>query len=445
MLAVVLAAGEGTRMRPLTYKAPKVMLPVEGKPVLEHIIRACVEAEIKQLIIVTGYLEEIIKSYFGDGHHFDAQIEYASQNQQFGTAHAIAQVKDFVEQKFLVLNGDSLVSSSTIKALAHTLEDKTAVIAVKEVANPQQYGVIEVSGDEVVRIIEKPKKPLTNLANLGIYGFDPAIFDAIDMTLLSSRGEYEITDSIQLLIDQRYDVGYLNVPDMWIDIGTPWDLLNANEILLKGIGTEIDGAVEPFATIIGEVKIGEGSIVRNGSYITGPVVIGENCDIGPNCDLRPSTSIGHRVKVGHAVEVKNSIIMDDTKIGHLSYVGDSIIGRRCNFGAGTLIANLRFDEKNIKVNGVDTGRRKLGVVMGDDVNTGINRHDKRRNNDRPGFKAWYGSIGRWNVSPKIKNTVTGHCCFLNFKKALSSALSHLFDLMANYIAYGDVKHTGDSE
>ncbi len=402
MLAVVLAAGEGTRMRPLTYKAPKVMLPVEGKPVLEHIIRACVEAEIKRLIVVTGYLGEIIKSYFGDGHHFDAHIEYASQNQQFGTAHAIAQVKDFVEQKFLVLNGDSLVSPSTIKALAHTLEDRTAVIAVREVANPQQYGVIEVSGDEVVRIVEKPKKPLTNLANLGIYGFNPVIFDAIDMTLLSSRGEYEITDSIQLLIDERYDVGYLNVPDMWVDIGTPWDLLNANEILLKGIRTEIAGAVEPFATIIGEVMIGEGSIVRNGSYIIGPVVIGENCDIGPNCYVRPSTSIGHRVKVGHAVEVKNSIIMDDTKIGHLSYVGDSIIGRRCNFGAGTLIANLRFDEKNIKVNGVDTGRRKLGVVMGDDVNTGINSMINVGTMIGPDSKLGMGALADGMYPPKSK-------------------------------------------
>ncbi|HYA61463.1 MAG TPA: bifunctional sugar-1-phosphate nucleotidylyltransferase/acetyltransferase [Candidatus Acidoferrum sp.] len=372
MLAVVLAAGEGTRMRPLTHKVPKVMLPVEGKPVLEHIIKACLEAEIKQFIIVTGYHEEIIKSYFGDGHHYNAQIRYVSQNQPLGTAHAIAQARDFIEQKFLVLNGDSLVSSSTVKALAHKLMDKTIVVAIKEVAKPQYYGVIEVRGDEVVRIIEKPKEPLSNLANLGIYGFDPVIFNAIDVTVLSSRGEYEITDSIQFLIDQSYDVGYLNVRNMWIDIGTPWDLLSANEILLKGISTEIDGAVEPFATIVGDVKIGEGSIIRNGSYIVGPVIIGEYCDIGPNCYLRPSTAIGHRVKVGNAVEVKNSIIMDDTKIGHLSYVGDSVIGHRCNFGAGTLIANLRFDEKNIKVGSVDTGRRKLGVVMGDDVHTGIN-------------------------------------------------------------------------
>ncbi len=372
MLAVILAAGEGRRMRPLTHNVPKVMLPVEGKPILEHIISACSEAEIKHVVIVIGYYGDVIRSYFGDGHHFDTEIEYARQKKQLGTADAIAQVKDFVDQKFLVLNGDSLVSSTIIKALANKLEDKTTVIAVKEVNKPQQYGVIEVKGDKVVRIVEKPKKPVTKLANLGIYGFDPVIFDAIDITLLSSRGEYEITDSIQILVDQNHHVGYLDVQEMWIDIGTPWDLLNANEILLNGISTEIEGTVESFATITGEVKIGEGSVVRNGSYITGPVVIGECCEIGPNCYIRPSTSIGHRVKIGNAVEVKNSIVMDDTKIGHLSYVGDSVIGRRCNFGAGTVVANLRFDEKNIKVGGVDTERRKLGVIMGDDVYTGIN-------------------------------------------------------------------------
>ncbi len=372
MLAVILAAGRGTRMGPLTHNIPKVMLPVEGKPILEHIINACLEAEIKHVVVVIGYHGEVVRSYFGDGLHFDTEIEYAWQEKQLGTADAIAQAKDFVDQKFLVLNGDSLVSPTIIKDLAKKIEDKATVIAVKEVRNPQQYGVIEVNDDRVVKIVEKPKKPVSKLANLGIYGFDPIIFDAIEETLLSSRGEYEITDSIQILVDQRHSIGYLNVQEMWTDIGTPWDLLNANEILLNGISTEIKGTVEPLATLIGEVRIGQGSVVRNGSYIIGPVVIGDSCEIGPNCYVRPSTSIGHRVKIGNAVEVKNSIVMDDTKIGHLSYVGDSIIGRRCNFGAGTLVANLRFDEKNVKVGGIDTERRKLGVVMGDDVHTGIN-------------------------------------------------------------------------
>ncbi len=134
--------------------------------------------------------------------------------------------------------------------------------------------------------------------------------------------------------------------------------------------------VEPNATIKGEVTIGKGTIIRNGSYIEGPVVIGENCDIGPNCYIRSSTAIGNHARVGNAVEIKNTIIMEGTHVGHLSYVGDSVIGRRCNFGAGTKVANLRHDGKNIKVKIkskiIDSGRRKLGVIMGDDVHTGIN-------------------------------------------------------------------------
>ncbi len=164
--------------------------------------------------------------------------------------------------------------------------------------------------------------------------------------------------------------------DTWIDIGRPWNLLDANEYLLTNNDSEIAGVVEPYATLNGSIRVGKGTIIRNGSYITGPVIIGDNCDIGPNCFIRPGTSIGDNVRIGNAVEVKNSIVMGGTNIGHLSYVGDSVIGCGCNLGAGTKIANLRHDGRNIcavvKGEPVDTGRRKLGVVMGDGVHTGIN-------------------------------------------------------------------------
>ncbi|MDD3873696.1 MAG: glucose-1-phosphate thymidylyltransferase, partial [Methanosarcina sp.] len=154
------------------------------------------------------------------------------------------------------------------------------------------------------------------------------------------------------------------------------DLLRANEYLLKSLKRNCEGTVEPNATIKGEVLIGKGTLIRNGSYIEGPVIIGENCDIGPNCFIRPSTAIGNHVRIGNAVEIKNTIIMENTHVGHLSYAGDSIIGRGCNFGAGTKVANLPHDGKNIKVmmkgRILDSGRRKLGVIMGDDVHTGIN-------------------------------------------------------------------------
>ncbi|WP_292390153.1 bifunctional sugar-1-phosphate nucleotidylyltransferase/acetyltransferase [Methanosarcina sp. UBA5] len=374
MKAVVLVAGKGTRMEPLTSGCPKVMLQVANKPILEHILNSAIGAGIQGFIFITGYLEKQIKEYFGDGSKWGVSIEYVQQKEQLGTANAIGCAKGYVDGAFLVLNGDMLIEQEDLKALVSRTEE--AVICVKEVENPSDFGVLETDSSRVIRIIEKPKNPPTNLANAGIYLFRDSIFDFIDRTQTSVRNEFEITDSIQMLIDSGAAVGYSSLEGRWIDIGYPWDLLKANEYLLKGLESSCEGTVELNATIKGEVVIGKDTLVRNGSYIEGPVIIGENCDIGPNCFIRPSTAIGNHVRVGNAVEIKNSIIMEGTHVGHLSYVGDSIIGHRCNFGAGTKVANLRHDGKNIKVmvksRIIDSGRRKLGVIMGDDVHTGIN-------------------------------------------------------------------------
>lgn len=374
MKAVVLVAGKGTRMEPLTSDCPKVMLQVANKPILEHILNAAVEAGIEGFVFITGYLEEQIKAHFGDGSKWGVSVEYVQQKEQLGTANAIGYARGHVEGAFIVLNGDMLIGQEDLKSLLSRTEE--AVICVKEVENPSDFGVLETENNKVVRIIEKPKNPPTNLANAGIYLFRESMFDFIDKTQLSVRKELEITDSIQMLIDSGAPVGYSPLGGRWIDIGYPWDLLKANEHLLKDLKGSCEGTVEPNATIKGEVAIGKGTLIRNGSYIEGPVVIGENCDIGPNCFIRPSTAIGNRVRIGNAVELKNTIVMEGTHVGHLSYVGDSVIGRRCNFGAGTKVANLRHDGKNIKVmlksRILDSGRRKLGVIMGDDVHTGIN-------------------------------------------------------------------------
>ena len=374
MKAVVLVAGKGTRMEPLTSGCPKVMLQVANKPILEHILNSAIEAGIEGFVFITGYLEEQIREYFGDGNKWGVSIEYVRQKEQLGTANAIGCAKGYVEGAFLVLNGDMLIGQEDLKLLLSRPEE--AVICVKEVENPSDFGVLETENNKVVRIIEKPENPPTNLANAGIYLFRESIFDFIDRTRASIRNELEITDSIQMLIDSQATVGYSLLEGGWIDVGYPWDLLKANEYLLKGLEGSCEGTVEPNATIKGQVEIGKGTLIRNGSYIEGPVIIGENCDIGPNCYIRPSTAIGNNARIGNAVEIKNTIIMENTHVGHLSYVGDSVIGRRCNFGAGTKVANLRHDGKNIKVmikdKILDSGRRKLGVIMGDDVHTGIN-------------------------------------------------------------------------
>ncbi len=374
MKAVILAAGQGTRMGPLTRNRPKVMLPVANMPLLSHVILSARDAGIREFVLVVGFGQEIIKRYFGDGSSLDVSIEYAHQKEQLGTADAVRSAKGFVKDRFLMLNGDIIVSPLHIRNMVKQSRD--VVMTARCVDNPSEFGVLEVEDNRVLRIIEKPEKPSTNLANAGIYVFPLAIFDAINKTKLSARKEYEITESLQLLIDEGMDVGFLTISGNWLDIGRPWDLLDANEHFLSGQKPEIKGEIEPLATLKGNVSVAEGTIVRNGAYIVGPVIIGRNCDIGPNCYIRPATSIGDDVRIGNAVEIKNSIIMNGTHIGHLSYVGDSIIGERCNFGAGTKVANLRHDGRTIRVRLkgklTDSGRRKLGTIMGDDVHTGIN-------------------------------------------------------------------------
>lgn len=371
--AVILAAGEGTRMRPLTHTRPKVMLPIANRPILEHVIEEAKEADITRLVIVVGYKADMIREYFGDGSRFGVDIEYVEQHEQLGTAHAIDTAINHVDRRFLALNGDILLEPGCLEELLNV--DGDAVMTVKKVARPEEFGVIETQGDRVRRIREKPDDPKPSLANSGIYVFEPGVFDYIGRTKRSPRGEYEITDTLQMMIDDGLDVRY-HVVDRWLDIGRPWDLLTGNEMILEDLVGESYGDVEPGVTIRGEVCIGAGTQIRSGAYIEGPTIIGEACDIGPNCYIRGRTAIGDNVRIGHAVEIKNSIIMNCTRIGHLSYVGDSVVGEDCNFGAGTVVANLRHDNRTIRlmVKGEleDSGRRKLGVIMGDQVKTGIN-------------------------------------------------------------------------
>jgi bifunctional UDP-N-acetylglucosamine pyrophosphorylase/glucosamine-1-phosphate N-acetyltransferase len=236
------------------------------------------------------------------------------------------------------------------------------------------FGVVELEGDLIQGIEEKPARPRSNLINAGVYVFQPAVFDAISRTRKSPRGEYEITDTLKILMKKK--VYGFPLPGDWIDVGRPWDLLEANAILMKDMRSKSAGKVDMNVVIEGAVRIGKGSRVRSGTTILGPVVIGNDCTIGPNSFLRGSSYIGNGCKVGASSEVKNSIVMDETHIPHHNYVGDSIIGERCNLGSGTKIANLRLDEGTIWVHvrgkKVDTGLRKLGAIIGDDVKTGIN-------------------------------------------------------------------------
>ncbi|MBM4250144.1 MAG: glucose-1-phosphate thymidylyltransferase [Euryarchaeota archaeon] len=377
MKALVLAAGEGTRMRPLTANIPKPLLLTAGKPFLQHTFEALSGAGIDEVLVLAGWMEDRLRDRFRDGSGLGIRIRYLEQKERRGTAHAIGIASGSLGEPFLCVNGDIVVTAGTIRAVVSFHESRRGnIITAVEVPNPREYGVISVGPDGLVTAIdEKPERPPGNLANAGLYLFDPEIFPAIAQTPPSPRGEFEITDTLRMLAAQKRVSAFVSKAP-WADVGRPWDLLRANALLLQGLRAEVLGEIEPQSTLRGPVAVGKGTVVRNGSYIVGPVSIGRDCEIGPNCHIRPATTIGNGCKVGAGVELKNSIVMDRSHVPHLNYVGDSIIGEGCNLGAGTKVANLRLDEKNVRctVRGekVDTGQRKLGVIMGDNVKTGIN-------------------------------------------------------------------------
>jgi bifunctional UDP-N-acetylglucosamine pyrophosphorylase/glucosamine-1-phosphate N-acetyltransferase len=369
MKCVVLAAGEGKRIHPLTFTKPKVMLPIANKPILEWNILNAIKAGIKEFVFVVSYKSEMVRNYFGNGEKWEIKIDYVNQGEALGTAHAIATVEEFVDN-FIVLCGDTIFGKDDI---INITQNNNSLGLVK-VENAEEYGIVETKGKKVIKIYEKMDEPFSNVINAGIYHFNKKIFDYIKKTKKSQRGEYEITDSINMILnDINFESIFLK---KWKDVVYPWHLLDANEEILKNIKNKTDGTIEKNSTIKGDVSIGKNSIIMNGSYIDGPVIIGENCKIGPNCYIRPYTAIGDNCHIGNACDVKNSVIMNGSKIPHQNYIGDSIIGENCNLGAGSKVANLRLDKSYIKVvlngNILDTKRRKLGVIMGDNVQTGIN-------------------------------------------------------------------------
>ncbi|MFH0847494.1 MAG: bifunctional sugar-1-phosphate nucleotidylyltransferase/acetyltransferase [Chloroflexota bacterium] len=367
MKAIILAAGEGSRMRPLTCIRPKVMLPVAGKPIIEHLVLQAIKAGVKEFIFVVGYHDEAIRGYFKSGEKWGINIDYLTQYRQLGTADALKAVRD-AKANFLMMNGDAVIHYDDIRSLSRK---RTNTMTLYEVVDASGLGVVTVQGNKVTRIYEKVAKPPSHLANAGLYLFTPDILEAINKTSPSPRGEYELTDSIQIMIDEGTPVTYRKA-SYWLDLSYPWDLLTANEALLNELKPEKLGKIEAGVSIIEPVAIGKGTQIRSGTYIIGPVVIGEDCEIGPNCYIRPATSIGNSCHIGASCEVKNSIIMAKTNVPHLNYVGDSVIGENVNLGAGTKLANLRLDEAEIRVGGLATKRRKLGAIIGDGVKTGIN-------------------------------------------------------------------------
>jgi len=367
--ALILAAGKGTRMWPLTENNPKPLLPICGLPIIERQIQELKKIGVKKLYILIGYQMKELSDYLGKNKN-GIDIQYIVQKEQKGTGHAVNQAKNIIKGNFYCINGDLIVDSKNLERLKKKKDELTMMVT--KVKDGSNFGVIESMNDRLVSINEKGISGKSTI-NAGIFLFNEKIFDAIDNIEKSIRGEYELTDALQAISN---DIHILEYQGFWKDIGAPWDLITANEKYIHNLENQIKGTVEDNVVIKGNIHLEENSVIKSGTYIEGPVWIGKDCTIGPNSYLREGTVLCGGNKVGASTEIKNSILMKDAKAPHHNYVGDSIIGENSNLGSGTKIANLRLDKKKIEVvhKGVthNTERKKLGAIIGSNVNTGIN-------------------------------------------------------------------------
>lgn len=334
MKGVILAGGLGTRLRPLTYTGAKQLIPIANKPVLEYCIEDLIGAEIRDIGIVVGYTPERIRSIadvIGDGSRWGVKITYIEQDAPRGIAHAIYCAKNFVGKDFFVVYlGDNLLKGGIASFVeSFKTQQVDAGILLARVEDPRPYGVAMLGRDgKVIGIEEKPEHPSSDLVVTGIYYFSPCVFDVIERVNPSGRGEYEISDALRFLIcSDRYKLGTAKVQDWWDDTGTTEAVLRANHLVMVDLRPECRGTVEPGARIIGNVAIGEETIVKSGSVLRGPVIVGKGCQVGPTY-LGPYTSVGDNCVIRGA-EIESSIIIGDTIIDlePNKRIIDSLIGR----------------------------------------------------------------------------------------------------------------------
>ena len=326
MKGLILSGGKGVRLRPITFTQAKQLVPVANKPVLFYGLEAIVAAGITDIGIVVGYTKDEIKKAVGDGSRFGAKITYIDQPEPLGLAHAVLVAEEFLgEEPFVMYLGDNIIRGGITELVREFEKEKpNSQILLAEVEHPEQFGVAELKDGKVVRLVEKPKEPKSNLALVGVYMFDHHIFEAAKNIKPSWRNELEITDAIQYLIDAGYQVKPHIVKGWWKDTGKLEDLIEANRMMLEELEPMVEGEVE-FSHLEGRVAIGKGSrVVR--SVIRGPVIIGDECEIIDSF-IGPFTSIHHRVKIKEA-EVENSIILEGSSINKIkARIDGSLIGK----------------------------------------------------------------------------------------------------------------------
>ncbi|MDD1687670.1 bifunctional sugar-1-phosphate nucleotidylyltransferase/acetyltransferase [Methanoregula sp.] len=350
MQAVILAAGEGRRVRPLTRSRPKAMIPVANRPIIEYVIEALVKNGIRDIIVVVGYRKEQVTRYLNQ---MDIPVDVVVQNKQLGTGHALLSAESKIHDNFLVLPGDNYIDPSSIARI----KDIPNAMLVKEHQNPSNFGVVMLHEDHVTNIVEKPAHAPSFMVSTGIYSLTREVFGHIR--------ENNLTDAISSLIKSGVKIQGIPADD-WQDAIFAWDLLKMNRRLLPTISPSRDGSASRQTIIQGAVRIGKGTTIGPNTVITGPVVIGNDCVIGPNCCILPNTSIGSRVKIEPFTIIGESIIMDDTVIGSHSRIIDTVTGERCILAdhTSTWTTSGILDFEGLAV------RSEFGAILGDSITCG---------------------------------------------------------------------------
>ncbi|AJA91826.1 glucose-1-phosphate thymidylyltransferase [Candidatus Nitrosopelagicus brevis] len=327
MKGIILHGGHGTRLRPLTHTGPKQLLPIANKPMSEYCLNSIKETGITDIAIIIGGLgSKKVKEYYGNGENFGVKITYVEQDEPRGIAHAINLCKDFINnEKFLVFLGDNIIQRSIsdfVKNFDKSNFDATLLLC--EVDNPSRFGIAEIKNKKIIKIVEKPKNPLSNLAVTGIYLLTPKIFEIIENLKPSWRNELEITDALDILLNKNNNLSFEIITDYWKDTGTPQDIIHANGEVIKNLPDYFYGKKSENMKLVGKVLTGKNSIIEKNVIITGPVIIGENCQINSGVIIGPNTSIGNNSIINQG-NIENSIIMENCEINSSGKIRDSII------------------------------------------------------------------------------------------------------------------------